>query len=263
MRPALCSLLVLCIGTAVADPVKVRHAAGTLHGFLEMETLEGKPLATGDLVQTVSGGRVTSRLTFHFRDGSIDDETTVFTQNRVLRLVSDHHIQKGPFFPHQLDFTVNATGQVSSLSTDKNGKEKRDDGHMDLPSDLGNGLPLTIMLNLTRDDAETKVPLLLVDGKPTMVELVIHPDGKETFTAAGAKHNAERYDAKIDISGIKGLIAPIVGKEPKDYRLWIADGPAPVFLRSEGQLYAEGPVVRIQQVSASFSGASTSSEAKH
>ena len=262
MKSALCSLLILWFGTAVADPVKVRHAAGTLHGFLAMETLEGKPLATGDLVQTVSGGRVMSRLTFHFRDGSVDEETTVFTQNRVLHMVSDHHIQKGPFFPHQLDFTVNATGQVSSLSTDKDGKEKREDGHMDLPPDLGNGLPLTIVLNLTQDDVETKVPLLLVDGKPTMVQLVIHPDGKETFTAAGAKHQAERYAAKIDISGIKGLIAPILGKEPKDYHLWIADGPAPVFLPSEGQLYAEGPVVRIQQVSANFPAASESSGAK-
>jgi hypothetical protein len=54
----------------------------------------------------VHGDRVTSRLIFRFRDGSIDDDVTVFTQRRVFRLVSDHHIQRGPSFPKPLDFLI-------------------------------------------------------------------------------------------------------------------------------------------------------------
>src|SRR5712672_2525246 len=73
-----------------ADPVPVRRTQGTAHGFLVLKTLEGATLAAGDLIQVAHGNRVTSRLTFHFRDGSLDDQTTVFTQRGVFRLVSNH-----------------------------------------------------------------------------------------------------------------------------------------------------------------------------
>ncbi len=63
-----------------ADPVPVRHRQGSAHGFLVLHTLQGSRLATGDATQVVYGDRVVSRLIFRFRDGSIDDDTTVFSQ---------------------------------------------------------------------------------------------------------------------------------------------------------------------------------------
>src|SRR3954447_8546058 len=77
-----------------AEPIAVRYVEGSVHGFLALRTMEGKILAAGDLVQVVRGNRVTSRLVFRFRDGSIDDETAVFSQRGSFRLISDHHIQK-------------------------------------------------------------------------------------------------------------------------------------------------------------------------
>src|ERR1035438_10262043 len=91
-----------------ADSVPVLRSQGTFHGFLVLQTLDGKSLATGDLIQIGEGDRVTSRLTFHFRDGSLDDETTVYTQHKVFHLISDHHIQRGPSFPQPLDMLVEA-----------------------------------------------------------------------------------------------------------------------------------------------------------
>jgi len=80
------------------------------------------------------------RLTYHFVDGSIDDEETTYTQQGTLRLVRDHHIQKGPFFAKPIDFTVEAaTGMVTSRTIDKNGKIHVETKHMDLPDDLANG----------------------------------------------------------------------------------------------------------------------------
>ena len=70
-----------------------------MHGFLALTTEQGQVLAGGDLIEVVHGDRVTSHLTFHFKDGSLDDETTVYTQRGVFRLISDHHIQRGPYFP--------------------------------------------------------------------------------------------------------------------------------------------------------------------
>lgn len=113
-----------------ADPVPVRRSQGTFHGFLVLKTLEGSTLAIGDLVQVAHGDRVTSRLTFHFRDGSLDDESTVFSQRKVFQLIQDHHIQRGPSFPKPLDMLVDAaTGQITSR--DKDGKTTQN--HLDLP----------------------------------------------------------------------------------------------------------------------------------
>ncbi len=80
------------------EPIPVRYGQGSSHGFLALKTLDGATIATGESTQVVHGNRVTSRLIFRFKDGSIDDDTTVFTQSRVFHLVSDHRIQHGPSF---------------------------------------------------------------------------------------------------------------------------------------------------------------------
>src|SRR5207237_5284928 len=91
-----------------------------IQSFLSTE--QGDPLAAGDLIQVVRGDRLISELVFHFKDGSVDDEVTVFSQKGNFRLLSDHHVQKGPAFPHPMDVSINAsTGEVQVRSTE-NGK---------------------------------------------------------------------------------------------------------------------------------------------
>ena len=68
----------LCVG---AEPIAARYKEGCIHGYLALRTLDGKIIAAGDLIQTVHGSQVTSRLVYRFHDGSIDDDTAVFTQN--------------------------------------------------------------------------------------------------------------------------------------------------------------------------------------
>src|SRR5690242_10632226 len=88
------------------ETIAVRSLEGSQRGFLVLRTLEGKTIAVGDQTQTVRGERVVSRLVFRFKDGSVDDETAVFSQRGNLRLISDHHIQKGPSFPHPMDVSI-------------------------------------------------------------------------------------------------------------------------------------------------------------
>src|SRR6202453_3226725 len=127
--------------TAKADPVLVRSVAGTIHGFLELLSEDGQVVASGDSFQVVRGGRVTSRTVFHFKDGSIDDETTIYSQRQTFQLISDHHIQKGPSFPHPMDVLIDASsGQVTVHSTGKDGKDEVKSEHLDLRPDLANGL---------------------------------------------------------------------------------------------------------------------------
>jgi len=132
----------------LSEPVAVRNQEGSIHGFLVLRTLEGKVLASGDQIQTAKGDRITSRLIFHFKDGSIDDETVVYSQKDHFRVISDHHVQKGPTFPKPMDALINAlTGDVTVRYEDK-GKEKVETAHLDLPPDLANGIVPDIIENL-------------------------------------------------------------------------------------------------------------------
>src|SRR5262249_51469876 len=79
--------LALAAAAVRGEPVAVRHSEGIVHGFLALRTLDGATIADGDLIQRANGNRVTSRLTFRFRDGSLQEETTVFTQRGAFRLI--------------------------------------------------------------------------------------------------------------------------------------------------------------------------------
>ena len=80
--------LCACQAGAYADPIPVRHIKGTIHGFLELRSEDGHAIASGDLVQISRGSQVTSRMVFTFKDGSIDDETTVYSQRRNFQLIT-------------------------------------------------------------------------------------------------------------------------------------------------------------------------------
>ena len=47
----------------------------------------------------------TAKMEIPVKDGSLHDETAVYSQHREFRLLSDHLIQKGPSFPQPLDMT--------------------------------------------------------------------------------------------------------------------------------------------------------------
>jgi hypothetical protein len=235
---------------ALAETIPVRHIEGTVHGFLVLRTKEGHMLAVGDQFQVVRGDQVISRLLFRFKDGSIDDETAVFSQRGNFQLITDHHTQKGPYFPHPMDLTIDVRrGQVTVRSTEKDGKEEVTTDHLDLPPDLANGMVLSIMKNIRPDTPETKVSMVVATPKPRLVKLAITPHGEEPFSIAGSPRKAMRYAVKIELGGITGLVAPLIGKEPPDIQVWIIGGESPAFIREEGPLYEGGPICSIQLTS--------------
>jgi hypothetical protein len=235
---------------APAEPIPVRHVEGTVHGFLALRAEGGSALAVGDLFQVVRGDKVTSRLLFRFKDGSVDDETTVFSQRGNFQLITDHHIQKGASFPHPLDLSIDArSGQVTVRSTGKNGKEEVKNEHLDLPPDLANGLITFIVKNIRPDAPETKVSMIVPTPKPRLVKLAVSPTGEESFSLLGSPRKALHYDIKIELGGVAGVVAPVIGKQPPDIQIWIVGGQAPAFVREEGALYEGGPIWRIQLTS--------------
>jgi len=237
-------LAIACAASpAAAESIAVRRLQGTFHGFLILKTLEGKVLASGDLVQVAEGERITSRLTYRFRDGSLDDETAVFSQQKVFQLISDHHVQRGPSFPKPIDMLIDAaSGQVTMR--DKGGMTTED--HMDLPADLCNGLPLVLVLNLNPSEAAIRLPLVAPTSKPRLVHLVITPEGEAPLSIGGVRHKATNYRIKVELGGIAGVVAPILGKKPADIHIWVLGGEAPAFVKEEGEFYEGGPVWRVE-----------------
>jgi hypothetical protein len=89
---------------------------------------------------------VTTRLVFHFKDGSVNDETAVYTQHERFHLVSDHLVQKGQTFPRAIDMTVDGeTGEATTRYTDPHAAEKVETDKFDVPPDLSNGLINTLL----------------------------------------------------------------------------------------------------------------------
>jgi hypothetical protein len=246
----------LAVSTQVlrSETVAVRYSEGLVHGFLALRTLEGETIADGDLVQSARGDRVTSRLTFRFKDGSVHDETAVFTQRERFRLVSDHLVQKGPTFPMPVDLSIDAAGGTVVVKFSDDGKPKTESERMDLPPDLANGLVLTLLKNVTPDAHPESFSFIAATPKPQLVKLQIGVAGRERFSTGRTGRTATRYVLKVDIGGLKGVLADLFGKEPPDSHVWILGGAAPAFVKSEQQLYYGGPVWRIELVSPAWPG---------
>jgi hypothetical protein len=246
-----CSILASAsTATLQGEPVLVRYPQGSAHGFLEIRTLAGTRIAIGDVIQKVQGDRVAARVTFHFSDGSLDDDTTVFSQRRVFRLISDHHIQRGPSFPKPIDVFIDAvTGRITSQSED--GRTRED--HLDLPPDVSNGLPPNLLLNFAPSTPRTTLSFVAPTARPRLVSVSIKPAGEVPFSIGRTSRKAVDYVLHVELGGLAGVIAPIIGKQPADYHIWILQGTAPAFIREEGQLYEGGPIWRIEQISPTFS----------
>ena len=232
---------------ASASPVAVRYKAGLIHGFLVLSTLDGEELAAGDLTQVARGDRVTTQVAFRFKDGSRQEETTVFSQRGNFRLISYHIMQKGPSFKNASDLSVAcATGQVTVRYTDDDGKEKVVNQHLALPPDLGNGLIPTLLMNIPAGTQQIEIPMVVAAPKPRLVKIVVTPQGTETFSLGGFNREAMHYVGKVDLGGVAKVVAPIVGKQPPDAQIWILGGEAPVVLKSETLSYMGGPIWRTE-----------------
>lgn len=245
LRSKVLWLLICCVAIcalAWGEPVSARRKQGSSHGFLLLKSTEGKVIAVGDQVTVTHSDRVRSRLLFHFRDGSIDDETTVFRQGTVLQLVSDHHIQHGPSFKEPLDMAVNVAAQQVTWHEMKDGKDEVKTEHMDIPPDLANGLMSPILENFPSNATEIKVPYIAGGSKPRLVKLEIKRGDEDRFRVGGTSRRAGAFNIHVDLGGIAGAVAPVIGKQPSDIKVWVMDGEVPTFLKMVGALYQKGPI---------------------
>ncbi|AXC16006.1 hypothetical protein ACPOL_6796 (plasmid) [Acidisarcina polymorpha] len=219
--------------------ISVRIPEGFSHGYLVLRDVKRTIIASGELTQTVRGKRITSRIVYHFRDGSVDDETTVFLQDGSFRLVQDRHTKKGPSFPHPYTATIDATAQQVII---QEGSKPAETKHMDLPNDLSNGLVLTSMRNLPPNTQEVEMPYLAISSKPRIVKLTISTEGEDKFRVGTLFQTTTKYVIKVKLGGVTGAVAPMIGQQPPDFHVWVTRGVVPTVIRVDGPLYEGGPI---------------------
>ena len=244
------ALLLACVFQPIALPaesVAVRYREGVSHGFLVLRTPDGKPLADGESTQVVRGDLVTSKMSFKFTDGSVYEETTIFSQRGTFQLLKDHVVQKGPQFKPPMETSIDATtGQVTVRYTDDHGKEKVLTEKLALPPDVANGMLFTLLKDVEPSVPQTTVSYVAVTPKPRLVHLNIISQNQVPFSIGNHTHKATRYLITVKIGGLAGLIAPLVGKKPPDMQAWVLAEGAPAFVRYDGPLYGDGPTWRME-----------------
>ena len=244
--------IAVCIA-APAEPIPVRHIQRPMHRFMVARSEAGKVIANGEFLQVVQGDDVTMRLTFHFLDGSVDDETTTYRQQGTFRLVRYHHIENGPFFAKPVDFTVDdATGTATSRTEDKSGNIHVESEHIDLPDDLANGFVRTLLLNVPYNTAPFRAGILAPFGGGRLVRILISPEGEQPFHTAGQARKATVFRIHPELGGIVGVIASLIGLQPKDVMVWVLEGEQPAVVRIVGQLGGYGPVIDSELEGTSF-----------
>jgi hypothetical protein len=248
------ALLAITLGSAApAERIPVKHIQSPAHRFMVARSEAGKVIASGEFSQVVQGDEVMMRLIYHFVDGSIDDETTTYTQQGTFRLVRNHHIEQGPFFVKTVDFSVEAaTGIATNRTVDKNCKIHVKSEHVDLPNDLANGFVGTLLLNVPHNTTPFRVGMLAPVGGGRLIRLLISPEGEQSFHTAGQTLRATVFRIHPELGGFVGVIAQLIGLQPKDVTVWILEGEEPAVVRIVGQLGGYGPVVSSELEGASF-----------
>jgi hypothetical protein len=235
----------LWYASASAEPVAVRYTEGVTRAFPVLRSVKGEKLAQGDLVQVAKGDRVESRMVFKFKDGSLYDETVVFSQNDVFVLQSYRLIQRGPAFPESMDaFVDRESGRYTvRYKADEDSAEEVITGKFELPTDAYNGLLSTLMKNLPTGESRT-VQIVAFTPKPRLVKMLLTPTVQDAVMVGETAMNATRFMIKPQL----GLFASLLVADLPDVKIWIVEGEAPAFIKFEGPLYFMGPVWRIEWI---------------
>jgi hypothetical protein len=235
-------LLTLFAPGARAEPVTVRFLESATHGFLVLRNDQGGAIAHGELVQAPHGEGMQSRLVFRFTDGSLYEETVTFSQKRVFRLLTYNLIQRGPAFPETTEVWFDrASGRYRARA----GTDDLAEGTLEMPEDLHNGMAGMLLRNLPAGVAAAG-HMYAFTPKPRLMRTSLRPEGDDRYYVGDTGRTAVRYVVNMDLVGVTGLVAAVLGKDPPDVRFWISTGETPAFLRFEGPMFQKGPRWRIE-----------------
>ncbi len=252
MRPAISvaiGLLVLS-PALLAAPVPVEYAEGVTHGFLELRDTSGNLLAHGEQLTTGKDHEFDKRMVFRFKDGSTLAEHVTFTQEREFRVTTYSLKTSGPAFEHDTEVSMNPPAGTYRFVTKEKGsdKERVEEGKLDMPADVYNGMLMTIVKDLPRGVGET-VHYVAFTPKARLIEVELIPTGDDGIKVGDLDMTAAHYVLRPRLGPWLKMFASLTGRSPRDGNAWIVKDAVPAFVAFEGELTTPGPVWRIETVS--------------
>jgi hypothetical protein len=121
-----------------------------------------------------------------------------------------------------------------------------------MPNDLANGIVGTLLLNVSNNTTPFRVGMLAPVGGGRLIQLLISSEGEQTVHLSGQTLPATVFRIHPELGGIVGMIARLIGLQPKDVMVWVLEGEEPAVAVIVGQLGGYGPVVSSDLVGTSF-----------
>jgi hypothetical protein len=193
---------------------------------------------------------IESRTIFHFKDGSLSEETVVFTQQKVLSMQSYELVQRGPAFASDIEISLDrGSGKYRVKSRNhKDGREKVIGGALEFPQDVYNGMIFTVLRNLPRATSKT-IHVIAFTPEPQLIQLQMIPEETQKVKIDGSSKPATHYVLHPQLGTWLKLFTKLTGRMPPDEHVWMLADSVPAFVKFEGPLYIGGPVWRIELTS--------------
>jgi hypothetical protein len=231
----------LLMGVAIAAPLRMRYPEGPAHGFLVLEDRPGHAVARGEVRQWLERGVVASRMTLRFGDGSLYDEEVRFTQRPAFRVESYSLAQHGPSFTESLDVKFDKSGHYRARRRSAPDEaEEIDEGRTEIPDDTSNGITSILLKNLPTGQSAV-LHVMAFMPKPKVLELHLTPEADDEYWVGSVPTKAVRFRIQPKVTGVTGVVASVLDKQPDPLHMWIAPAPSPVLVKFEGSLYVGGP----------------------
>jgi hypothetical protein len=229
-----------------SEEIPVKYREGTTHAFLILRSTNKTDIGSGELTELPAGDdRVSVKFTLHFKDGSIYEESSTFSQGGTLRLLTYHLLEKGPTFPQAQDVSIDPPkGNVTVGYIGTDGARKTIEKHMNIPPDVANGIVPFVVRNISPAKS-ANVSIVATTPKPRLVRLSIAPAGEDAFASGDGKQEATRFVIKVQVGGVAGVAANAFGKVPPDSYVWMSRGGVPTFMKSQ-QFLTDGPVCVVE-----------------
>lgn len=235
---------------AEATPIEVRLKEGVTQGYLSVSVPGGPRIAEGEVSQVATGAdRLVSRMVLRFNDGSRYNETVIFSQQKVFKLLRYSVDQKGPSFAQELHFDLDgATGAYTVVEGAASKEKSSRTGNMELPPDVYNGMTVMVLKNLP-ESGQASFSIVSVDQEPTLYPVMVRPIDVDAVKTGNRKGEAVHYVLQPTVKWLKRALVWLFSKTIPEYHFWLITHDVPAFTKFEGPLYTGGPIWRIEQIS--------------
>jgi len=243
------AVLLLLFGEASAaadepEPVKPRHALGTLHGFPSMSDTTGRVIADGELTQELTGDQLRVKIRWAFVDGREVEERDEFHVDKALVQTSFSWVEsRKESLLRRFEANLSA-GTARATTRNEKGELEREESTLELPAGrafTGYGTALAVSELSLGPGEKSPITFVAFTPKPRAVTLEVTRTGTERFTVAGRSMLTDRYTLHPEIPFPASLFV-----HARDAHLWFTHNPPPALVRAEQNLATkDDPVVVI------------------